>query len=138
VGGGRLAPPLKQNVSGLIKIEESYHLLSDRSGGNALKIIFRLSEAEDISLMPTIRIPTNFIPGQYELLLNLPDSAGSLYSMPMYSIRLANELVWEEDTGYNNLLHPITVTEPAISPEFNNTALNVVCNMVYLPTILKS
>jgi hypothetical protein len=72
------------------------------------------------------------------LLLNLPDPELSLYSVPAYAIRLANELVWEENLGYNNLLHTIIVTGPAIDSEVQNSAVIVICNTVYLPIILKS
>ena len=44
---------------------------------------------------------TNVIPGEYKLYLNLPDPYESLHNDPRYSIRLANEDVWEEETGYN-------------------------------------
>lgn len=40
-------------------------------------------------------------PGNYKLYLNLPDPYPSLHNDPRYSIRLANENVWEEETGYN-------------------------------------
>jgi len=41
--------------------------------------------------------------GQYKVYLNLPDPYPSLHNNPLYSIRLANENVWEEKTGYNYL-----------------------------------
>ena len=41
--------------------------------------------------------------GEYELYLNLPDPEVTLYNNPAYSIRLANENVWDETTGYNKL-----------------------------------
>lgn len=40
-------------------------------------------------------------PGQYKLYLNLPDPYPSLHNDPNFSIRLANENMWEEATGYN-------------------------------------
>ena len=40
-------------------------------------------------------------PGKYKLYLNLPDPYPTLHNDPRYSIRLANENVWEEKTGYN-------------------------------------
>lgn len=46
--------------------------------------------------------------GEYKLYLNLPDPYQSLHNDPRYSIRLANENVWDESTGYN-LLSTITV-----------------------------
>ena len=39
--------------------------------------------------------------GEYKLYMNLPDGYESLHDMPKFSIRLANENVWEEETGYN-------------------------------------
>jgi hypothetical protein len=47
--------------------------------------------------------------GEYEVLLNLPDAAASLAVNPAYSLRLANEDIWEEATGYNDLLRTITI-----------------------------
>ena len=45
----------------------------------------------------------NDMQGEYKLYLNLPDGCASLCDDPHYSIRLANENVWEEKTGYNYL-----------------------------------
>lgn len=42
-------------------------------------------------------------PGQYKLYMNLPDPYESLHNDPRFSIRLANENVWDENTGYNYL-----------------------------------
>lgn len=41
--------------------------------------------------------------GDYKVYLNLPDGYASLHDNPAYSIRLANEDMWEETTGYNYL-----------------------------------
>lgn len=41
--------------------------------------------------------------GKYRVYLNLPDPYESLHNDPRYSIRLANENMWEEETGYNYL-----------------------------------
>ncbi len=41
--------------------------------------------------------------GAYKLYINLPDPYASLHDNPLYSIRLANDSVWEEATGYNYL-----------------------------------
>jgi hypothetical protein len=41
--------------------------------------------------------------GNYDLFLFLPDAAESLSQKSEYAIRFANENVWEEATGYNNL-----------------------------------
>lgn len=57
----------------------------------------------------SIQIPDSMAAGDYEMLLNLPDAYESLSGKPEYSIRLANEEVWEETTGYNRLNHTIKV-----------------------------
>lgn len=62
-----------------------------------------------ISLETSVAIPSNLAKGEYELLMNLPDAYESIANRPEYSIRLANNDVWEEATGYNKLHHKITV-----------------------------
>jgi len=47
--------------------------------------------------------------GNYALLLNLPDPISGLSTRPEYSIQTANTGTWEASTGYNNLLHTVTV-----------------------------
>jgi len=41
------------------------------------------------------------IQGEYKMYINLPDPYPTLHNDPRYSIRLANENMWEEATGYN-------------------------------------
>lgn len=65
----------------------------------------------NIVVNESVMIPKEFKPGKYELLLNLPDKFTSLYGKPEYSIRLANENVWEADGGYNKLNHIVTIAE---------------------------
>ena len=62
-----------------------------------------------IKLETAVKIPSNLEKGEYELLLNFPDAYPSIANRPAYSIRLANDEVWEERTGYNKLNHKITV-----------------------------
>lgn len=57
----------------------------------------------------SIKIPADFTAGEYEMLLHLPDEYASIAGRPEYSIRLANDQVWEGDTGYNKLNHTIHV-----------------------------
>ena len=55
-------------------------------------------------VMQTIEV--SFVPkkaGEYKLYLNLPDPMPNLHSNPRYSIRLANEGVWDAETGWNKL-----------------------------------
>lgn len=53
--------------------------------------------------------PSEILPGRYELLLNLPDGYKSLQANAAYSIRLANEGLWEVGTGFNMLKHFVTI-----------------------------
>lgn len=62
-----------------------------------------------IELNQTVQLPKNLRSGNYELLLNLPDAYLSLKDRPEYSVRLANEGLWEEGTGYNKLNHILQV-----------------------------
>jgi hypothetical protein len=55
----------------------------------------------------TINLPAGMVTGSYQLFIYLPDEAVLLSNRPEYSIRLANEDLWEEMTGYNNLQHSI-------------------------------
>lgn len=54
-------------------------------------------------------IPATMPPGEYQVLLNLPDPTSRLYKRPEYSIRLANQNIWEASTGYNSLLRSVIV-----------------------------
>ncbi len=51
----------------------------------------------------TANVPSDLAPGTYDLFLNLPDASPLLRDDPGYSIRLANQNVWEAETGYNSL-----------------------------------
>jgi len=57
----------------------------------------------------TVGIPNNMPDGTYSLLLNLNDPEPTLYNDARYSIRLANQNVWESITGYNNLFMDVQV-----------------------------
>ncbi|KAA3436297.1 DUF4832 domain-containing protein [Rufibacter hautae] len=62
-----------------------------------------------VSISQELTLPATLAKGDYEVLLNLPDSYQSLAKRPEYSIRLANNDVWEETTGFNRLNHSIRV-----------------------------
>jgi hypothetical protein len=54
-------------------------------------------------------LPSNIIQGNYEVFLNFPDPDTRLKNNPAYSIRLANQDVWEATTGFNKLDHVVIV-----------------------------
>lgn len=68
-----------------------------------------LPDSNEIKLDISVLIPSNFALGEYDLLINFPDPALTLNSNIAYSIRLANENVWEAATGYNSLLTSVTI-----------------------------
>lgn len=63
--------------------------------------------AEVTTIDQTITLPEG-LSGKMTLYLNLPDPCANLHTDPRYSIRLANEGVWQETTGYNTI-HSFTL-----------------------------
>ncbi len=57
----------------------------------------------DVLINENLTMSHNIDPGSYELLLNLPDGYTSLAKRAVYSIRFANENLWEAESGYNKL-----------------------------------
>jgi hypothetical protein len=51
----------------------------------------------------TIALPAAMAEGTYNVFVFLPDAEASLHDRPEYAVRLANQGVWEEKTGYNDL-----------------------------------
>lgn len=93
-------------------------VLRNRSTGAATRV--RLNPGVDLRLwLPgpgstkvlsvTPKLPSGLPKGSYDLLLNLPDPARTLYRNPAFSVRLANEGTWEARTGFNKLLASINV-----------------------------
>jgi hypothetical protein len=89
------------------------------------------------SLAYTLCIRTDMPPGDYEMLLRLPDPESRLYGRPEYSIRLANEGVWEAGTGFNNLLHTVTVTETVEGSSCDGALMLEPAFRLHLPVILR-
>jgi hypothetical protein len=58
-----------------------------------------------------LALPSDLSPGNYELLLALPDPMPALYTRPAYSIRLANTGTWEPTTGFNKLLSTLAIVQ---------------------------
>lgn len=78
---------------------------------------FWLPDAGEITISVQAGLPATMPPGEYAVLLNLPDPQPALYSRPEYAIRLANHGVWEAATGFNRLNATVTVTAaPAVPP----------------------
>jgi hypothetical protein len=84
-----------------------------------------------------LSLPSDIPLGDYEMLLNLPDPATSLYTNTAYSIRLANsnavsssgtvlKSVWEANTGYHRLGQILTI---------NSTATNAAPSGAEIPVL---
>ena len=56
-----------------------------------------------VSLKEQVMVPSDLAAGEYDLWLSLPDAYPSIASRPEFAIRFANENVWEDATGYNDL-----------------------------------
>ncbi|MCH8494808.1 MAG: DUF4832 domain-containing protein [Balneolales bacterium] len=67
-----------------------------------------------------IAVPTTVTDGMYELLLAFPDPTENLRHLPEFSIRLANDGVWEPETGFNKLNQIIFVDENTATPDFES------------------
>jgi hypothetical protein len=65
---------------------------------------------EPVAVNVSALVPAATPAGEYSVYLNLPDPAASIRNRPEFSIRLANQNVWEEATGYNSLLHKVKIT----------------------------
>ncbi len=71
---------------------------------------FWLPEDGDADRSFSVALPDDIPAGEYEILLNLSNPSEKMNTRPEYSIRLANQGVWEPETGYNKLNTTITVT----------------------------
>ena len=58
-------------------------------------------------------IPSNMTEDDYDAFIFLADPEKRLHDNPDYAIRLANENLWEDSTGYNFLSHQISITNNA-------------------------
>lgn len=57
---------------------------------------------EKTVIKQTITLPEG-ISGEMTLHLNLPDPCQTIHDNPLFSIRLANEDIWDENTGFNRI-----------------------------------
>lgn len=79
--------------------------------GNGHKTVYEMNDIDPrywfagrtFNIDRTVRIPDD-ASGRCTLYLNLPDPKPTLHDNPMFSIRLANDGIWDEETGYNKIL----------------------------------
>jgi hypothetical protein len=78
--------------------------------GNGKKTVYAFDDVDPrywfanrtVNVEKVITIPADAA-GACTLYLNLPDPKPTLHDNPRFSIRLANENVWEDATGYNKI-----------------------------------
>jgi Domain of unknown function (DUF4832)/Domain of unknown function (DUF4874) len=68
-----------------------------------------LPDMSEIKLDLSLKLPVQISAGEYDILLNFPDPEKALATNPLFSIRLANQNVWEASTGYNLLIAGVLV-----------------------------
>jgi len=70
-------------------------------------------EEDNIIIDRRFKIPANIQTGNWEVYLNLPDKALSIFSNPAYSIRFANNNVWIPASGYNKIIDSVPIHQDA-------------------------
>jgi hypothetical protein len=73
---------------------------------------------DTISLSGVAGLPENIPNGTYSVFLNLPDPDPRLHNNPDYSVRFANENVWEPHFGYNLLLSNFVINDRKKGPNY--------------------
>lgn len=78
----------------------------------------------ELTISENLALPSNLTTGNYKLYLHLPDLSASLAKKPEYAIRFANENVWDNTTGYNDLNYTLKVTATTLGTA-DNSKLNL-------------
>lgn len=82
-------------------------ILKNKSTGKVTAISFNTDIRKwytgSISLKDKLKLPGGLAAGSYDVMFNMPDNYASLANRPEYSIRLANNDLWDTATGYNKL-----------------------------------
>jgi hypothetical protein len=66
-------------------------------------------------------IPANMPEGDYTTFIFLPDPEYRLHDNPDFAIRLANNNLWEDSSGYNSLNHQIRITTNATGQTYTGS-----------------
>ncbi len=104
-------------------------ILKNRDNGERYRL--RLTEIEprfwqplaDNEIIAEAGLPQGIPEGNYALYLNLPAPEAAIYSNPAFSVRIANENVWEEATGYNDLHVDITISTKNNTESYSGNVL---------------
>ncbi len=116
--GGTLAVTLKLQNLGFaspFNVRKVYLVLKNTSTNATFPILMKTDPrlwigADEISISENLSIPANIASGSYNMYLSLPDSSSSIANKPEYAVRFANENIWDNNTGYNNLNNVINIS----------------------------
>lgn len=74
-------------------------------------------------------VPRKVQPGTYSMHLHLPDAYPSIAADPRFAIHMANENVWDSQTGYNSLNAQVTIiNNDPVEDGLDNVNVNVNVN----------
>lgn len=107
-GFARLHNPRLVEV--VLRRQDHSHEFRIRAGQGLRNQLWLPGPGETNTLGIAVAIPPDAAVGAYEVFLNLPDPYPSLHDRPEYSIRLANEGIWEMSSGFNRLGHIINIS----------------------------
>ncbi len=97
---------------------------------NTNKIQYRVVTTEDprywlsgdsVNIEISAGIMDTMPEGNYELLMHLADPQKALHNRSAYSIRLANENLWEDSTGFNSLNHFVQIDKNASGSDYSGS-----------------
>ena len=79
--------------------------------GNGNRTVYEMNDVdprywfagETVTIDKTIKLPEDAA-GDCRLYLNLPDPKPTLHDNPRFSIRLANDGIWNDELGYNKVM----------------------------------
>ena len=80
-----------------------------------------------------VAIPADIPEGKYHLYLYLPDKYASLAADPRFAVRIANEGIWDSESGMNDLKAEINISasaslDPGPLPEVETQGIGMVSN----------
>ncbi|HQB27540.1 MAG TPA: DUF4832 domain-containing protein [Paludibacter sp.] len=101
-----------------------------KNNGTNEKYRLRLNETEPRLWQPLVTneiiaeggVPADIPEGSYTVYLNLPDVDPTIYANPHYSIRLANEGIWEASTGYNKVYENLTISVSTNTDDYSGSS----------------
>jgi hypothetical protein len=95
------APPYQERPVELVLRRSTDGAVTRMSAAGSDPRTWQSDQTTTMTLRATV--PADLAAGKYEVLVRLPDAAGSLRNDPRYAIRFANTDVWQPSTGDNSL-----------------------------------